>query len=98
MLISILEKLNLFGLTDLITGSNEMRGSVHEEKNSKLKLLLLLKLPSRKLELDKVFLSRGFLLISINSSIRPCMEYCCHVWAGGPRCYLDMLDKLQKRM
>ena len=25
------------------------------------------------------------------------MEYCCHVWAGAPSCYLDMLDKLQKQ-
>ena len=24
------------------------------------------------------------------------MEYCCHVWAGAPRCYLELLDKLQK--
>ena len=29
---------------------------------------------------------------------RPCMEYCCHVWAGGPSCYLELLDKLQKRL
>ena len=28
----------------------------------------------------------------------PCMEYCCHVWAGGPSCYLELLDKLQKRI
>ena len=26
----------------------------------------------------------------------PCMEYCCHVWAGAPSCYLELLDKLQK--
>ena len=25
------------------------------------------------------------------------MEYCCHVWAGAPSCYLNMQDKLQKR-
>ena len=25
-------------------------------------------------------------------------EYCCHVWAGAPKCYLNMLDKLQKRV
>ena len=29
------------------------------------------------------------------STIRPCMEYCCHVWAGAPSCYLELLDKLQ---
>ena len=32
------------------------------------------------------------------STIRPCMEYCCHVWAGAPICYLELLDKLQKRI
>ena len=21
------------------------------------------------------------------------MEYCCHVWAGAPICYLELLDK-----
>ena len=26
------------------------------------------------------------------------MEYCCHVWAGAPNCYLGLLDKLQKRI
>ena len=32
------------------------------------------------------------------STIRPCMEYCCQVWAGAPSCYLELLDKLQKRI
>ena len=31
------------------------------------------------------------------SAIRPCMEYCCHVWAGSPSSYLELLDKLQRR-
>ena len=26
------------------------------------------------------------------------MEYCCHVWARAPSYYLEMLDKLQKRI
>ena len=30
------------------------------------------------------------------STIRLCMEYCCHVWAGAPSCYLELLSKLQK--
>ena len=25
------------------------------------------------------------------------MEYCCHVWADAPWCYLELLDKLQKQ-
>ena len=32
------------------------------------------------------------------STIRPCMEYCCQVWAGAPSCYLELLDKLQKQI
>ena len=32
------------------------------------------------------------------STIRPCMEYCSHIWAGAPSCYLELLDKLQKRI
>ena len=27
-----------------------------------------------------------------------CMEYCCHVCAGAPSCYLELLDKQQKRI
>ena len=30
------------------------------------------------------------------SSIHSCMEYFCHVWAGAPSYYLELLDKLQK--
>ena len=26
------------------------------------------------------------------------MEYCCHVWAGAPSCYLELLGKLQKQI
>ena len=26
------------------------------------------------------------------------MEYSCHVWAAAPSCYLEMFDKLQKRI
>ena len=26
------------------------------------------------------------------------MEYYYHVWAGAPSCYLELLDKLQKRI
>ena len=26
------------------------------------------------------------------------MECCCHVWAGIPNCYLELLNKLQKRI
>ena len=44
------------------------------------------------------FLSPEVALYLYKSTIRPCMEYCCHVWADAPSCYLDLLDKLQKRI
>ena len=42
------------------------------------------------------FLSPEVALYLYKSAIQPCMEYCCHVWAGAPSCYLELLDKLQK--
>ena len=42
------------------------------------------------------FLSPEVALYLYKSIIQPCMEYCCHVWAGVPSCYLELLDMLQK--
>ena len=42
------------------------------------------------------FLSAEVALYLNKSTLRLCMEYCCHVWAGAPCCYLELLDKLQK--
>ena len=44
------------------------------------------------------FLSPEVTLYLYKSTIWPFMEYCCHVWAGGPSCYLELLDKLQKQI
>ena len=44
------------------------------------------------------FLSPVFALYLYKSTIRLCLEYCCHVWAGSRSCYLDLLKKLQKRI
>ena len=44
------------------------------------------------------FLSPEVALYLYKSTILPCMEYCCHVWAGAPSCCLELLDKLQKQM
>ena len=40
------------------------------------------------------FRSREVALYLYKSTLRPCMEYCCHVWAGALSCYLDLLDKM----
>ena len=42
------------------------------------------------------FLSPEVALYLHKSTIQPCMKYCCHVWAGAPSCYLELMDKLQK--
>ena len=34
--------------------------------------------------------------VSHKSTIRPCMEYSCHVWPVACSCYFALLDKLQK--
>ena len=44
------------------------------------------------------FLSPEVALYLYKSTIWPCMEYCCHVCTGAPSCYLELLDKLQKRV
>ena len=37
-------------------------------------------------------LSPEVVLYLYKSTICPCMEYCCHVWAGAPSCCLELLD------
>ena len=44
------------------------------------------------------FLSPAIALHLYESTIWPCMEYCCHAWAGAPSWYFEWLDKLQKRI
>ena len=44
------------------------------------------------------FLSPEIALYLYKSTILPCTEYFCHVWAGAPSCYWEFLDKLQKRI
>ena len=45
--------------------------------------------------LSMKFFSPEVALFLYKSTIRPCMEYCCHVWAVAPSCQLELLDKLQ---
>ena len=44
------------------------------------------------------FFPAGVALYLYKSIKLPCMEYSCHVWAGAPNSYLEMLDKLQKQI
>ena len=91
-----------------------MDGSVLEKKNHLLRcwdwpsllnwigiLISIAKTASKKIGAlihSMKFLSPEVALYLYKSTIRPCMEYCCHVWAGAPSCCLELLDKLQKRI
>ena len=89
----------------------EMDGCFLEEKSSlkmlgltfssKLDWSAIAKTASKKIGVlisSMKFLSPEVALYLYKSTIHPCMEYCCHVWAGAPSCYLELLDKLQKRI
>ena len=43
-------------------------------------------------------LSLEVALYLYKSTIWPWKKYCCHVWAGVPSFYLELLDKLQKQI
>ena len=44
------------------------------------------------------FLSPEVALYLYKSTMCACMEYCCHVWASVPSCYLELLDKLKEQI
>ena len=83
LLISMLEKLNWFRLTGLITlilltfSSKLDWGSyiISIAKNSSKKIGALIR--------SMKFLSPEVALYLHKSTIRPCMEYFCHVWVGA---------------
>ena len=98
--------LNYFGAIDV-----KIDGSVLEEKSSDSETFFfllnliralaspqLLKLLSRKLVRSMKFLSREAALYLYKSTIRPSMEYCFHTWACAHNCFLNILNKLQKRV
>ena len=50
-------------------------------------IIIIAKTASKKIEAlirSVKFLSREIALYLYESTLRPCMEYCCHVWAGAP--------------
>ena len=44
------------------------------------------------------FLSLEVTLNLYKSAIKPCMKCCCHVWYVTPSGFLELLDKLQKKI
>ena len=58
-------------------------------------IMSIAKTTSKKIEAlicSVKFLSPEVALYLYKSTIRPCIEYCCHVWACAPSCYLELLD------
>ena len=88
----VLEEKSLFKMLGLTFSSKLDWGSY---------IISIGKTASKKIEAlirSVKFLSPEVALYLYKSTIRPCMEYCFHVWAGAPSRYLDLLDKLQKRI
>ena len=44
------------------------------------------------------FLHPEVVLYLYKSTVRPLMEYCCHLWAGAPSTHLSPLDKVERRV
>ena len=89
---SVLEEKSSFKMLGLAFSSKLDWGSyiISIAKTASKKIRALIR--SRK------FLCSEVALYLFKSTIRPCMEYCCHVWAGAPSCCLELLDKLQKQI
>ena len=89
---SVLEEKSSFKMLGLIFSSKLDCGSY---------IVSVAKTVSKKIEAlirSIKFLSPEVALYLYKSTARLCMKYCCHVWSGAPSCYLELLDKLQKRI
>jgi len=40
------------------------------------------------------FLTQESIFYLYKSTIRPCIEYCCHLWAGAPAESLNLLERV----
>ena len=95
----MLEKLTKFHLASLMDGSVFEDKSSFKMQGltfcSKLdwgsQIISIAKTASKKIGAlihSMNFLSSEVALYLYKSTIQPCMEYCCDVWAAAPTCYL----------
>ena len=87
---SVLEKKSSFKMLGL-TFSSKLGCVCH--------IISIAKTASQKMRIlirSMKFLSSEVALYLYKSSIHPCMEFCCHIWAGAPSFYSELLYKLQK--
>ena len=89
---SILEEKSLFKILELTFSSKLDWGSyiISIAKTAFKKIGALIR--SMKLIYPNVA------LYLCKSTIWLWMEYCCHIWAAAPSCYLELLGKPQKHM
>ena len=90
---SVLEEKSSFKMLGLLTFSSKLDWGSY--------IIFIAKIASKEIGAlirSIKFLSPKIALYLYKSTIRPCVEYCCHVWASSPSSYLELLDKLQKRM
>ena len=89
---SVLEEISYFQMLELIFSSKLDCGSY---------IIAFFKTASRKIwalvRSMKIF-PPEIAPYLYKSTILPCMEYCCHAWAGAPNCSLELLEKLQNRI
>ena len=89
---SVLEEKSSFKMLGLTFSSNSDWGSY---------IISIAKIASKKVRAlihSLIFLSLEVALYLYKSTIQTCMEYYCHSRACALSCYLDLLDKLQKRI
>ena len=89
---SVLEEKSSFKMLELTFSSKLDWGSY---------IISIAKIASKKIGAlirSMKFRSPEIALYLYKSTICPGMKYCCHVWAGAPSCYLELLEKLQKRI
>ena len=89
---SVLEEKSSFKMLGLIFSSKLDWGSyiISIAKTASKKIGALIR--------SMKFLSPEVALYLYKSTMRPCMECCCHVWAGATGCFLELIDKPQKRI
>ena len=91
----------LFGATKHMKGSNMLGLTFSSKLYWNSYIISIGKTTSKKIWTfihSIKFLSPEVALYHYKSTMRPCLEYRCHVWAGAPRCYSASLDKLQKQI
>ena len=90
--VSVLEEKSSFKMLGLTFSSKLDWGSyiISIAKTSSKKIGALIR--------SMKFLSPEVALYLYKSTICLCMEYFCCAWAGAPSCYLELSDKLQKRI